>query len=55
MHQMRERTRRAIARLPAGLLSLEPAPEPYVVKTSPALSAHEAEVRRQIAAANLRR
>jgi nicotinate phosphoribosyltransferase len=55
LQQMRERTRSAIGRLPRGLLGLDPAPEPYAVVISPALSAHEAEVRQRIAAANIRR
>lgn len=55
LHKIRERTRHAIDRLPPGILSLKPAPEPYAVSTSPALSVHETEVRERIAAANLRR
>ena len=55
LNDMRERARKALAKLPPALLSRQPAPVPYRITMSPALAAYETEVRQQIALANLRR
>lgn len=50
LDQARERAADELARLPADLLALSPAPRPYSVEVSAALSAYQDQIKRELAA-----